>query len=230
MRVNETPTFTATTALARYLRVKLTAGKLVAAGAGEDEVGTLDGAALAADAKVAVIPSGEYCVRKVVAATAVAQYANLYRAAGGKLTATANGKRWGIAMEAASGDGSEINAMQIPAEAGDNSASVHTADATLTASQMYGSIFTTVGAAGTVTFSLPAAVVGMEAKFKVGAAQELRIDPNGTETVALPSTGVQGAAGKYLTANAAGETVYLVCDTAGTWSCYGYTGTWTAEG
>lgn len=104
----------------------------------------------------------------------------------------------------------------------------HTADDTLTPSES-GSIHTTVGATGTVTFTLPAAAVGLEYKFKVGAAQELRIDPNGSETIALPSTGVQGAAGKYLTANAAGETVYLVCDTAGEWSVYGYTGTWTAE-
>jgi hypothetical protein len=89
--------------------------------------------------------------------------------------------------------------------------------------------FTTDGAAGTVTFSMPAAVVGLKYRFRVGAAQELRIDPNGTETIALPSTGVQGAAGKYLVADANGETVDIECTKTGQWSVFGFTGTWTAE-
>jgi hypothetical protein len=69
----------------------------------------------------------------------------------------------------------------------------------------------------------------MNAWFRVGAAQELRIDPDGTEVISLPSTGVPGAAGKYLTANADGETVQLVCTKAGQWNVFGFTGTWTAE-
>lgn len=93
-----------------------------------------------------------------------------------------------------------------------------------------GQTFTTVGAAGAVVFAMPAATLGLEYFFRVGAAQELRIDPNGTETIALPSTGVQGAAGKYLTADADGETVHLICTKAGQWSVFGFTGTWTAEG
>jgi len=92
-----------------------------------------------------------------------------------------------------------------------------------------GKVLTTVGASATVTFALPAAVVGLEYIFRVGAAQELRIDPNGTETIALPSTGVQGAAGKYLTANADGETIHILCTKAGQWSVLGFTGTWEAE-
>ncbi len=92
-----------------------------------------------------------------------------------------------------------------------------------------GKVFTTVGAAGIVIFALPAAVVGLEYFFRVGAALALKIDPNGSETCALPSTGVQGAAGKQLIADADGESVHLVCDKAGQWTCYGFTGTWTAE-
>lgn len=92
-----------------------------------------------------------------------------------------------------------------------------------------GATFDTTGTAGTVHFDLPAALVGMEYKFAVGAAQELQIDPNGTETIALPSTGVQGAAGKYLTANAANEGVWLRCNRAGQWDVVAFTGTWTAE-
>lgn len=102
-----------------------------------------------------------------------------------------------------------------------------TADYTLTV-QDSGKTFTTVGASGTVVFSLPAAIVGCRYRFRVGAAQELRIDPNGTEVIALPSTGVASAAGAYLTANADGETVEIECTKAGTWSVFGFTGTWTA--
>lgn len=104
----------------------------------------------------------------------------------------------------------------------------HTADDVLTVAES-GSVHTSVGAGGAVALTLPAAVVGLEYYFMVGAAQELRINPDGTETIALPSTGVQGAAGKYLTANLAGETVHIVCTKAGEWSVFGFTGTWTAE-
>lgn len=103
-----------------------------------------------------------------------------------------------------------------------------TADYTVTVADS-GRTFSTAGASGTVVFAMPAAVPGLRYRFYVGAAQELRIDPNGTETISLPSTGVAGAAGKYLTANAAGETVDIECVVAGTWSVFGYTGTWTAE-
>lgn len=102
-----------------------------------------------------------------------------------------------------------------------------TADYTVTTADN-GKTFSTTGAGGTVVFAMPAAVPGLRYRFHVGAAQELRIDPNGTETAGLPSTGVQQAAGAYLTANAAGETLDLQCVVAGTWSPFGYSGTWTA--
>lgn len=104
-----------------------------------------------------------------------------------------------------------------------------TANYTIVDNTDNGKLFTNTGASGAITFSLPAATVGMRYRFFVGAAQELRIDPNGTETISLPSTGVAGAAGKYLVADAIGETVELVCAVAGSWACFGYTGTWTAE-
>lgn len=103
-----------------------------------------------------------------------------------------------------------------------------TANYTVTANDN-GTFFSTAGAAGAVTFALPAATPGLHYFFRVGAAQELRIDPNGSETISLPSTGVPGAAGKYLTADAAGEAVHLVCVVAGTWTAMGAHGTWTAE-
>ena len=222
-------TFPSNSALSPYLRVKLSSGYLVVATAADDELGVLEQRTFSTDAVGSVrLPDSGESVR-VVAAGAISQYADIYRAADGKVSATPNGARWGVALEAASGDGSQIEAIRLPAVAQAGLVEAHTADDTLTAAEMYGSVHTSVGASGAVTLSLPAAVVGMHAFFRVGAAQELRLDPNGTETIALPSTGVQGAAGKYLTANADGETVAIRCDSAGEWSVYGFTGTWTAE-
>ena len=105
---------------------------------------------------------------------------------------------------------------------------VKTADYTLLASES-GAVVTNTGAAGAVTFALPPAVPGLRYSARVSVAQQLRLDPNGSETISLPSTGVPGAAGKYLVADAIGETVVLACVVAGSWSVLGYTGTWTAE-
>lgn len=90
-----------------------------------------------------------------------------------------------------------------------------------------GKTFTNEGASGAVAFSLPAATVGLWYRFVVKAAQELRIDPNGTETISLP-TGVQQAAGAYIVADAIGERVSVECVTAGKWETSEAVGTWTA--
>lgn len=224
-----TRTFPNNSALSAGTRVKMSAGYLVAAGAGDDELGILESTVLATDTSASVrLPANNESVRAIVAG-AVTQYADIYRAGSGKLSATPNGLRWGVSLEAASGNGSQIEVLRLPADAQELLVEDHTADDTLTAAEMYGSVHTTNGATGTVVLSLPAAVVGMNSMFRVGAAFELRIDPNGTEKVSLPSTGVPGAAGKYLSADANGETVRLVCTKAGEWSVFGHTGTWTAE-
>ena len=93
-----------------------------------------------------------------------------------------------------------------------------------------GYIITNEGAQGAATFVLSAATVGTSLTFMVMTAQELRIDPNGTETIALPSTGAQSGAGKYITADAVGEWVKLVCVKTGQWQVQGYFGTWGVEG
>ncbi len=92
-----------------------------------------------------------------------------------------------------------------------------------------GATLTNTGASGQVTFSLPAAVKGLNIRARVDAAQELRLDPNGSEQICLPSTGVPGTGGKYLTADAVNETVHLRCIEDGIWDVVSYTGTWTAE-
>lgn len=93
-----------------------------------------------------------------------------------------------------------------------------------------GGVFTNEGATGAAVFALGPATVGVELTFVVMAAFELRIDPSGSETIALPSSGAQGGAGKYLSADAVGEWVRLLCVKAGQWQVTGYAGTWTAEG
>lgn len=90
-----------------------------------------------------------------------------------------------------------------------------------------GKTFTNEGASAAVTFALPAATVGQWYRFVAKAAQELRIDPNGTETIAL-DTGVQQAAGAYITANAIGERIEVECVKAGEWDTSDPVGTWTA--
>lgn len=91
-----------------------------------------------------------------------------------------------------------------------------------------GTTFTNEGAGAAITFSLPAATVGQWYRFTVMAAQELRIDPNGTETIGLPSSGVQQAAGAYIVADAVAEGVEIECVKAGEWAIRSYIGTWTA--
>ncbi len=93
-----------------------------------------------------------------------------------------------------------------------------------------GGVFTNEGATGAAVFALSPATVGVELTFMVMAAQELRIDPSGTETIALPSSGAQQAAGKYITADAVGEWVTLQCVKTGQWQVKGFLGTWTVEG
>lgn len=220
------------TALAPYLRVKMSGGYLALAGVSDKEIGTLKSRAIvsgigAADVGSVVVPNAEGTV-KMVASEAVTQYADVYGAASGKVGATVNNNYIGMALTAATADGDEIEVLRMDRDGNTSAVEAKTADYDVEAAYS-GTTYTTVGASGTVVFTLPAATVGLKYRFRVGAAQELRIDPDGTETIALPSTGVQGAAGKYLTANADGETVDIECTKAGEWSVFGYTGTWTAE-
>ena len=102
-------------AVARSLRVMLSSGNVAAAGITDDEIGVMEELSLAGDTKASVrlVNYGETV--RLVAAGAVSQYAEVYPAASGKISATVTGARWGIALEAASGDGSEIEVLRLPA-------------------------------------------------------------------------------------------------------------------
>lgn len=148
-----------------------------------------------------------------------------YDSGNSNFTTVADGNKFaGVARDAAASGDTTGNVL-LMAWVALRSSSVHikTADFTVLASQS-GDGFTTVGAGGSVTFALPAAVVGLEYFYQVGAAQNLVLDPDASETVSLPSTGVAQAT---ITANAIGETVHIKCLTAGTWAVFGFTGTWT---
>jgi hypothetical protein len=111
---------------------------------------------------------------------------------------------------------------------GERTVAVKTANYTVVKATDNGTVFTNEGAAGAITFALPPATAGQWYRFVVKTAQELRLDPNGTETISLP-TGVQQAAGKYISADAVGERISIECVKAGVWETSEAVGTWTAE-
>lgn len=102
-----------------------------------------------------------------------------------------------------------------------------TAAYTVKPQDCYGGIITNEGASGSVTLSLPVAEVGMSLLVYLMAAQAVVIDPNGS-TDAIILAGVQDTAGDAISADAAGEQVFLVCVTANEWIARDVVGTWTA--
>ena len=234
MQANATSmgSFPINSSIGAYLRVVMSGGYLVAASAEQVDLGTMkqgnqtSGVGSSSVANV-VFRTAEGTVW-MIASEAIAQFARVYGADGGKVQATPNSNPIGYALTAATDDGDQIEILRTDAQLDASTVVAKTADFDVEAEDT-GKTFTTVGAAGTVVASLPPAVLGLRYRFRVGAAQELRLDPDGTETIALPSTGVQGAAGKYLVADADGETVDIECTKAGQWSVFGFTGTWEAE-
>jgi hypothetical protein len=95
--------------------------------------------------------------------------------------------------------------------------------------QQSGTHFINTGATDTVEYDLPNADVGLFYYFTViEDTCDIFIDPLGTDTVAL-ATGVQQAAGKYITADATGETCKIICLKKDQWEHHNSIGTWTAE-
>ena len=127
-----------------------------------------------------------------------------------------------------------INVSESLLELATRRVSHKTANYTVQAAES-GSVLTNLGASGTVTFTLPPATVGLHYTFVVRAAQILRVDPNGSETLettAVPR--VAAAAGKYIgatgsTTGGIGAGLHLVCLEAGKWAVLNFEGTWTTE-
>lgn len=224
----EFATLVAAEAIDQHRLVKInSSGQAAICGVHEDWHGVNERPVASGDAATIRLRRGAGTVT-MTAAGAIARGDRVYTAASGKINDVVSRAQVGVALEAATADGDRIEVAIVEAPPIYLFAEAHTASDTLVVSES-GTIHTNEGAAGAVTFTLPAATPGLHFKFLVLAAQELRLDPSGTETIALPSTGVQSAAGKYIVADAVGEWVEIVCVTAGDWQVTGYLGTWTAE-
>lgn len=213
--------------LLAHRAVKLSAGTVVYADDGEAPIGyTLYAADSGETADVQIF-------RPTVEGTAAGAFsagATLYPQNDGKVDDVANGDAIGIALQAATTENDVVEILPfIATSVAANQARVEAKTATyaVTAGDS-GKTFTNTGASGAVTLSLPAATLGLQYDVALGAAQELRLDPNGTETISL-ANGVQQAAGKYVVADAIGESASIRCVIAGQWLMLNAVGTWTAE-
>ncbi len=95
---------------------------------------------------------------------------------------------------------------------------------TFTDGRYLGRTVTNSGASGAVVYTLLAAAanhIGWRFRFEVATAQDLRIDPNGSETIR------GGTSGQYLESDTIGDSVTIECDAAGSWKIVEQYGTWT---
>lgn len=101
-----TKSFETNEAIAQYLRMKIVTGKWSIAGAGERSMASNVGGYAASGARATGRLRNHPGTRMMVAASAIAAGAIVYGAASGKVNDIAIGPPEGIAMEAATGDGS----------------------------------------------------------------------------------------------------------------------------
>ena len=100
----------------------------------------------------------------------------------------------------------------------------------ITAAQaLAGITVTNLGATGAVEFDLPAATLGMKVRAVVAVAQNLALDPNGTEKIFNGSLADTGA-GIPCLANAVGENAVFECLVAGQWNVTSSVGIWDGDG
>lgn len=221
-----TKTFQCGAAIDQYLRVKLSSGKLAAAGVGDDDLGILCEESFADLDYRSVRLMNAQGTHKMVAAGAISQGARVFQAASGKINDVSAGKPIGVALEAATVNNDVIEVLIVPSPQ-PNVIEHHTASDTLTAGES-GSTHTNLGAAGAITFTLPQdAGAGCVFKFCVMAAQELRVDPGAAGAIYI--NGAKQTDDKYISADDEAEHVTLTCDGNGDWIAGPYNGTFTVE-
>lgn len=180
-------------------------------------------------ARVACDPLTIGTVAKITAAAALAVGVGVYGAAAGKVSSTSAGISYGIVADSAFADG---DFASVTIGAGPALVNFYTvtqaAGLTLTVADS-GCIVTNVGASGAATVTLPTdPPAGVFYRFYVSAAQELRVDPGaGNKIVGLGALAPADA--EYVTANANGEFLNILSNSAGDWQAVGYGGTWTEE-
>ncbi len=122
MRTEGNLTFTASVALALYLRVKIKSGSITSpievelAGVGEGAIGTVISSQPTVGGLVTVQPLNAPGSREMVAAGAISAAAVFYGAASGKISATVNGAAIGRTKEASTADGDEIEVIPYQSE------------------------------------------------------------------------------------------------------------------
>lgn len=124
MQVNATPILSLprSGAIGPYLRVKLVSGVLVVAGAQDRELGTakerIIASGLGTTDLAPVLHRRAAGTALMIADGAITQYAKVYGADAGKISATANGNYIGIALAAATADGDAIEVLRLDPEDG----------------------------------------------------------------------------------------------------------------
>lgn len=88
-----------------------------------------------------------------------------------------------------------------------------------------GKHFNNIGASGTVVFTLPTGVAGMNYTFEVDATQTVTIQAGGSDTIRNGASVT--ATGGTLSAGTNGSIVHLICTKANTWKVESIVGTWT---
>ena len=99
-----------------FLRCHLNSGNVAVSDSSDEEDGLLGRRVEAADEMATIEPLVPNCVYQFTAGGAIAAGADFFRANGGKVSATDNGDRLGVALTPASGDGSAFRGIYKGAE------------------------------------------------------------------------------------------------------------------
>lgn len=113
MLVSQFPKFAVDAAYGKDIRVKWSSSGVVTVAGDEEELGTTEEITIAATDRVAIMPKNLAGVRYYVASKAISEGADVYTAASGKISDSGTYYR-GVALEAASGNGSRIRVFGCP--------------------------------------------------------------------------------------------------------------------